>query len=93
MYGDVYYYKTNNNKEVDFFINKPDGPLLIQASYDFSNHDTQEREITSIVAAISELNLTKGYIYTYNTFDEIFIDEKKNKSFTFLESCFRIRSS
>lgn len=83
MYDDVYYYKAHNNKEVGFFINIPDGPLLIQASYDFSNHNTQEREIKSIAAAMIELNIAEGYIYTYNTSDEIAINEKTIKVLPF----------
>jgi len=77
IYTEIYYYKTQKNKEVDFLVNNNNKIILIQASYDFSNQDTQEREITSIVEAMRELNLKKGYIYTYNTTDKIVKDNKK----------------
>jgi len=83
MFGNIYYYKTHNNKEVDFLVKKEHEFGLIQASYDFSNQDTQEREIKSIVTAMGELNLKTGYIYTYNTTDEIVRNKKTIKILPF----------
>lgn len=40
-HSDIYYYKTHNNKEVDFLINETDYKILIQASYTLENYETR----------------------------------------------------
>ncbi len=70
-YTDIYYYKTTNNKEVDFLINEPHTKSLIQASYALENYETREREINSLLKAMEELQLETGIIFTGNQSEEL----------------------
>ncbi len=72
----LFYYKTGNNLEVDFFIGEGEPKKLIQASYSLENKDTRDREIRALARAMDEQNLETGYIYTYNNTEEIKIDNK-----------------
>lgn len=65
-YTDIHYYKTTNNKEVDFLVNDPGNKRLIQACYTLENHDTREREMNSLLKALEELQLETGYVFTAN---------------------------
>ena len=69
-YSNIFYYKTSNNKEVDFFINNTE-KLLIQASYSLDNDETKAREIKSLFYAMKEQNIKTAYIYSYNTEEEM----------------------
>ncbi|MDP4009765.1 MAG: ATP-binding protein [Candidatus Shapirobacteria bacterium] len=51
-YQDIYYYKTAQNYEVDFFLPKINS--FIQVSQYFDLPETQERELRAIVAAVQE---------------------------------------
>ena len=88
-YSEVYYYKARNNKEVDFFINETSTKILIQASYSMGNSDTREREIRSLLKAMEEQNLDLGFIYTYNSSEEILINGKTIKVIPFWEEAMR----
>jgi uncharacterized protein len=70
-YTDIYYYKTANNKEVDFLVNETANKILIQASYTLENFETRERETNSLLKAMDELNLETGIIFTCNQSEEI----------------------
>lgn len=63
---EIYYYKTQNNKEVDFLINEAGHKTLIQACYTLENYETRERETASLFRAIEELSLETGIIYSHN---------------------------
>lgn len=76
---EIYYYKTTNNREVDFFINENETKQLIQASYSLENTDTRDREIKSLLKAMDEQNVDSGFIYTYNSAEEIRVKEKTIK--------------
>ena len=49
---DIYYYKTKQNHEVDFFI--PSQQLAIQVSQDLSNKETKAHELRSLAELTSE---------------------------------------
>lgn len=49
---DIYYYKTNQNHEVDFFV--PSQQLAIQVCQDLSNKDTKKRELRSLIEFTEE---------------------------------------
>src|SRR3989344_367142 len=51
-YHDVYYYKTIQDYEVDFFLPKENA--FIQVSQHFDSPETQERELRAITAAVQE---------------------------------------
>lgn len=75
---EVYYYKTKNNKEVDFLIREKDGEnKLIQVCFDLADEKTKKREIDSLNRAMEELELNEGLILTYNTEDKLLIDKRK----------------
>ena len=75
-HNEIFYYKTANDLEVDFFIIEGETKKMIQASYSLENNDTRDREIRAIVKAMDEQNLDTGYIYTYNNTEEIKINSK-----------------
>ncbi len=67
---ELFYYKTRNDKEIDFVIKKGASVKeLIQVVYDISNIDVSEREIKALVEAQEELHAEKLIILTW--------DEKK----------------
>ncbi len=72
---ELYFYKTKNNLEVDFFV-KENHPQLIQVSYSIEDYNTKERELKSLKTAMDELNLKEGLILTYNSFDNIKMGNK-----------------
>ncbi len=74
IYSNLFYYKTSNNKEVDFFIDDEHKKLLIQASLSVKNIDTKNREIKALLKAMEELNIKTGFIYTYNESEKIKIN-------------------
>jgi hypothetical protein len=82
-YSEIFYYKTNNNLEVDFFITELERKILIQASYSLEDSDTREREIKSLIKAMEELNVQVGYIFTNNNTEEIVINNKTLKVIPF----------
>ena len=59
-YQDVYYYKTVEDYEVDFFV--PKERVLIQVSQHFDAPATQERELRAIVRAAKDEKKTKNLI-------------------------------
>ena len=88
-YSDIYYYKTSNNKEVDFLINETGQKILIQASYTLENYETRERETNSLLKAMDELNLETGIIYTCNQSEEVTKNEKTIKIIPFWKEALR----
>jgi len=73
---DIYYYKTKNNLEVDFFITEKTKPKQIQVSWTLEYKKTKDREIKALLNAMSEINLNEGLIITYNEEDFIEINNK-----------------
>lgn len=69
----------------DSLIRVTSTKILIQASYSIGNNDTREREIRSLLKAMEEQNLDIGYIYTYNSKEEIAINNKTIKVLPFWE--------
>lgn len=70
QYGDVWFYKTENNYEVDFCVHS-NGIELYQVSYHLENDKTRQREIRSLELAMQELKTDKAFIITYNQFETI----------------------
>lgn len=64
-YSDIYYYKTDNNQEIDFVILQGKKiAKLIQVADDISNEKTRKREIDALVKALSETQLNEGLLLT-----------------------------
>jgi len=74
---EIFYYKTTNNLEVDFFINETNSKLLIQASYSPESTETRDTEIKALLKAMEEQNLDFGIVYTHNYEEEITTGSKK----------------
>jgi len=86
-YQDLFYYKTTNNKEVDFYINNQQEKLLIQVSVSLENIDTKEREVKALIKAMDEQKLDTGFIYTYNETEKIKIKSKTIYIIPFWKIC------
>ena len=54
---DIFYYRSRNNKEVDFLIRSGHAvKQLIQVCYDLTNEKTLKREVDALIEAANELN-------------------------------------
>ena len=77
IYSEIYYFKTRNNREVDFIIPGQGQPhMLIQVCESLAVPQTQKREVTALMEAMRELNLEKGIIVTQNEENIIQTDNK-----------------
>jgi hypothetical protein len=64
---EFYYYKTKNNKEVDFCIKKQGNKFeLIQVCATMEEFNTKQREINSLLEAMEEMGIKQGLILTYS---------------------------
>lgn len=64
---DLFYYKTRNDREVDFVIRKGiEADELIQVAYQTQDANTEQREIKSLVEAAGELNVRTLTLVTWN---------------------------
>jgi predicted AAA+ superfamily ATPase len=64
---DIFYYKTRNNKEVDFIIRKEIiTEELIQVAYQLQNPDIEKREVRALLEAAGELNADKLTLITWD---------------------------
>ncbi len=59
-YQDVYYYKTAQGYEVDFFL--PEKRMFIQVSHHLDAEETRERELRALVSARQEQSTSKTMI-------------------------------
>lgn len=82
-FAEIYYYKTTNNQEVDFFIHNAQTKALIQVCYSIENADTREREIKALLRAMDEQHLLVGFIFTWNDDEELTFGEKTIKIIPF----------
>lgn len=55
---DMYYYKTKNQKEVDFYLKNSNSlnSKLIQVCYDLTEDNTNKKEVSALLEASKELN-------------------------------------
>lgn len=68
----LYYYKTKDGLEVDFFSRENGkNKELIQVSWSIEDESVREREIKSLFSAMEELKIKKGMILTYGENDTI----------------------
>jgi hypothetical protein len=67
-----YYYKTRTGKEVDFLIGAESNNIrLIQASQSLAEPTTRKREISALVEAMAELEVSNATILTLDESDTI----------------------
>lgn len=70
-HDEIHFYRSQNHKEVDFYVADQGSEALVQVCYDLEDPDTRSREINSLFAAMQELNLDTGYVYTLNSSEEV----------------------
>lgn len=63
---EIFYYKTRNQKEVDFMVVKNLKKRLYQVSYDISDLDVRKREIKALIEASDDLSTDELYIITFD---------------------------
>ncbi|MEK7128353.1 MAG: ATP-binding protein [Patescibacteria group bacterium] len=64
---ELFYYKTRNDREIDFVLKKGyEVSELIQACYDLTNPNVEEREVKALIEASKELNVAKLTVVTWN---------------------------
>ncbi|OGY35213.1 MAG: hypothetical protein A3D99_00895 [Candidatus Andersenbacteria bacterium RIFCSPHIGHO2_12_FULL_45_11] len=69
---DLFYYKTRNDREVDFVVKKGiDVTELIQVCYGLTNPDVEKREIKALVEASDELNVRQLTVLTWDEKREV----------------------
>ena len=73
---DLFYYKTRNDREIDFVCRKGHRvEQLIQVSYDITNPRTLKRELDALIEAADELNCENLLLITWDKEEVI----KKNE--------------
>lgn len=76
----IYYYKTRDDKEVDFVIKEKEGiSELIQVCYKIENYKIKEREIGSLVKVAKELKCNKLIVISWDYEGEEKFANKKVK--------------
>ncbi len=79
---DVFYWKDQRGKEVDFVIRKDlKIEQLIQVSYDVSDYDTKKREVTALIKASDALNC-ENLLIINSSYDAV--EEIKGKKIVFV---------
>jgi predicted AAA+ superfamily ATPase len=75
---EIFYYKTDNGKEVDFVVKREKEPVkLIQVCETLADPQTRKREISALDIAMKEMDLTSGVLVTGN--EEETISTKQGK--------------
>ncbi len=62
--GEIFYWKDERHREVDFIIQKNNDLQAIQVCWDLDRPQTKAREITSLTTAMDKLKITNGTILT-----------------------------
>ena len=79
---DVFYWKDQRGKEVDFIIRKDlKIEQLIQVSYDVLDYDTKKREVTALIKASNALNC-ENLLLINSSYDAV--EEIKGKKIVFV---------
>ena len=71
---EIFYYR-EHNFECDFIVHKNNTiSEAIQVTYDMNDGETKKREIKGVVETCKKFDLNKGLIVTYDSEDEIVVD-------------------
>ncbi len=74
--GKQLFYYRDTSSECDFIVQEANKIVkAIQVTYDMSDEEASKREIKGLLSACKKLNLSNGYIITYDREDEIIEDE------------------
>jgi hypothetical protein len=80
---EIFYYKTRNQKEVDFVVIRNIKKMLFQVSYDISDLDVKKREVKALLEASEDLSTEELYIITLSQDEVIEIGGTKIKVISF----------
>ena len=70
--GEIYYYQTEDNREIDFLIKQGNKVvLLIQVTESLDADKVRKREIGALLKAMKELKVSKGLILTYDNEENV----------------------
>lgn len=72
--GDIYYYKTKTEKEVDFYL--PKKKTFIQVCQSITDSTTREREMAALLEAMGEVKASTGFIITEDEKDTFSLDDR-----------------
>lgn len=74
----LFYYKTRNNKEVDFILREGlEVKNLVQVAYSIANLGTKEREIKALLEASGELKCNNLSVITWNHEEQMSVKGKQ----------------
>lgn len=77
-YRDIFYWKNEKQKEVDFLINEKNRVTqAIQVCWEMSSEKTRKRETEALLLAMDTFDLKEGLILTEDSEEEILLDNKK----------------
>lgn len=72
FYNNICYYKTQQQKEVDFVVTTPLGDLLLfQVCVEMDDGQTRDRELTALYSVCREFSLNEGTVITEDFEEEI----------------------
>lgn len=73
----IFYYKTQNDLEVDFFVPGSAGNHLVQACVSLADEETKRREVEALTEAMGELKLSQGTIVTIQDEETVAVSSGK----------------
>ncbi len=83
---EIYFYKDENGKEVDFVVRNGDRIVkAIQVSYDMSDDRTYRREVESLFSAMDKFDLKESIIVSQDNGDTIERNNKKIRVVSLLD--------
>lgn len=68
---EVYYYKTEQDLEVDFIAKRGMNHSLIQVAWNLEEAQTRKREITALAQSLEEMKVDKGFLITFDDNEEV----------------------
>jgi len=72
---DIFYFKSKNGREVDFIALLQDrSRMLVQVCESLADPQTRKREVTALVEAMKEMELTSGIIVTRGEEEQIVVE-------------------
>nr|WP_261789132.1 DUF4143 domain-containing protein [Methanosarcina siciliae] len=77
-YRDIYYWKNEKQKEVDFLVNEKNVlTQAVQVCWDIESEMTRKRETEGLLLAMDSFELNEGLILTEDVEEEIMVENKK----------------
>ena len=71
---EIYFFKTKNNKEIDFIYYENNYYHLIQVAFSIDDYHTKKRETGAFILANKELKNTEHLLLTYDTEEVLLVE-------------------